>query len=315
MAMPALQALRARLPDGVELDIAVKPAQAGLWRMHAAPGRVLALSPRVRDLPEVVAGLRERGYGRVVLLPNSFRSALAPWLAGIPCRRGTVGQGRSGLVNDPVDLQGMEPRHQQWENARLLLGDLPQELPFPRLEAPGEAREAAGKWLDPLPGPRLALIPGAARGPAKRWPADRFRAVAEAWIAERGGSVCWLGTPADAELCARLNTGLGERGVSLAGSSSLEEFAALLGAVDGVLANDSGGMHLAAAMGTPVVAVFGLTDPAKTGPLHPSAIVVQAPGIKNRRIARDSGEARAALEAVTLEAVREHVLAIPPASR
>ncbi len=316
MAMPAVQVLRERLHPVARLDVAAKPGPSTLWRLHEAPAAVWALSPRIADLTDAVRGLRTEAFTHAIFLPNSFRSALAPTLAGIPFRRGTASQGRRLLINDPVDLSACAPRHQQWEMAALLLpGGLPDSLPSPRLSPPEDARAEAAQLLQDLPTPRLGLIPGAARGPSKRWPPERFRAVAEAWLAETRGSVCWLGTPEDAALCDELNQNLGPRARSFAGKSPLPLFAALLEALDAVCANDSGGMHLAAALGTPVIAIFGLTDPAKTGPLHPRAVVVQAPGTRQRNIARDSAAARLALEAVSVSAVLEHVLAIPQTDR
>lgn len=316
MAMPALQVLRERLHGRAVLDLAVKPGQDGLWSMHAAPGRVHALPPRTRALMRNRAVLRAGGYTHVIFLPNSFRSALAPALAGIPVRRGTATQGRSLLINDPVRPDTRTDRHQQWENLDLLLpGPHPAALPPPRLTAPPAAVEAASEMLTPLPFPVLALIPGAARGPSKRWPPERFLATARAWIDNRTGGVLWLGTPDDTALCETLHQSLPSgRSLTLAGKTRLPEFAALLGMAEGVVANDSGGMHLAAAMDTPVVAVFGLTNPLQTGPLHPAAAVVQRAQHTDRAIARDSEAARRALEAVTADEVIEHVLAIPPSS-
>lgn len=316
MAMPALQELRARLHPQAVLHLACKPGQTGLWQMHGAPSRIHALPSAARNLPQQARLLREEAYTHAVLLPNSFRSALAPFLAGIPRRRGTADPLRRLLVNDPVRLPRLPEEHQQWENARLLLGECPAQLPPPRLHPPAAATAEAASLLQALPTPRLALIPGAARGPAKRWPGDRFAAVAAGWIAARGGAVVWLGTAEDHSLCAELGQALpGAQQVNLAGRTSLSVFAALLAGCDAVVANDSGGMHLAAAVGTPVAAIFGLTNPAKTGPLHPQAAVLQHAARVDRAIARDSTEARAALEAVTADEVLERVLAFPPSAR
>jgi len=313
MAMPALQVLRERLHARAVLDVGVKPGQAGLWRMNAAPGEVLILTPAVAALRANIQLLKERAYTHAVILPNSFRSALAPFLAGIPARRGTAGQLRRLLISDPVRLSGDESEHQQWENAELLLGDLPAALPAPRLLAPAAARERAAALLQETPGPHLALIPGAARGPSKRWPGERFAAVAAGWNRETGGSVIWLGTGEDQALCLSLAKDLPpSHSLLLAGKTGMDLFAALLQAVRGVVANDSGGMHLAAALGTPVAAIFGLTNPRKTGPLHPAAAVFQHADKGSRAIARDSDAARMALEAVTADEVLERVLAFPP---
>jgi len=315
MAMPALQMLRGRLHPEAVLDLAVKPGQAGLWALHRAPGRILALPPATRNLPATVRALKSGAYTHVIFIPNSFRSALAPALAGIPVRRGTATQGRRWLINDPVTPDTRPDRHQQWENLDLLLPeDPPVSLPPPGLSAPADALERVRTLIQAMPRPRLALIPGAARGPSKRWPAKRFLAVARAWIEETQGGALWLGTPDDALLCEDLHRQLpAANSLTLAGKTKLSEFAALLHVADLVVANDSGGMHLAAALGTPVVALFGLTSPLKTGPLHPAAVVVQQARTFDRAVARNSAAARAALEAISVREVLEHVLAIPVA--
>lgn len=317
MAMPALQVLRERLHPEAVLDLAVKPGQAGLWAMHSAPGSVHPFPAATRHLLQTVRTLKSRAYTHAIFLPNSFRSALAPALSGIPVRRGTAAQGRRLLINDPVTPDTRPDRHQQWENLDLLLPEPPPaSLPPPHLTAPAPAREAMRERTAPFPTPRLALIPGAARGPSKRWPADRFLAVARVWIEHTRGTALWLGTPEDHPLCQSLHRELPPaNSLNLAGQTKLPEFAALLQEAGLVLANDSGGMHLAAALGTPVVAIFGLTSPLKTGPLHPKAVVMQQATRFDRAVARDSEAARAALEAVSVEQVTEQVLAFTAVNR
>ena len=310
MVMPALQHLRASLHPQARLEVAARPNQMGLWRMHASPESVIEVQGNTASLPADARDLRRRAYTHAILIPNSFRSAIAPALAGIPNRRGTAGQLRRILINAPVTLSTLAARHQQWENAALLLpGDLPSELPPPKLSPPETARQTAADLLT-APAPRLGLIPGAARGPSKRWPGAHFQSVARAWLAHTGGSVHWLGTPEDAQICQALSAPL-PAGASFnhAGKTSLNVFTALLESLDVVVANDSGGMHLAAAVGTRVVAVFGLTNPEKTGPLHPEAVVIRAAAVGDRRIARNSDAAQKALASVSPDRVIEPVLA------
>lgn len=311
MAMPAIQVLRDRLHPDAVLDIAVKPGQTGLWHMHPAPGQVHALPPATREVPRAARRLRERNYTGVFLVPNSFRSALVPRLAGIPWRRGTATELRALLVNDPVRPDTRFDRHQRWEVADILLPEPPPDLPPPVLHPPAIALAQARERLAALPPPRLALIPGTARGPSKQWPADRFLEVARGWTDTTGGATLWLGTGADKALCDTLRD-QSETGasLSLAGKTDLPLFTALLREVDAVVANDSGGMHLAAAVGTPVAAIFGITNPLKTGPIHPRAAVFQRSQTRERAVARDSAAARAALAAVNADEVLERVLAM-----
>lgn len=311
MAMPAVQQLRGLLAAEAEILVAARPGQCGLWEMQPAVSQVLPLPAGNRDLIRSARLLQSAGITQTVLLPHSFRSALLCRIAGLPRRRGTVQQfGRSLLINDPVDLSDLSSRHQQWEIAKLLLpAPLPAELPPPRLSPPASAAAEACALLACLPRPVLGCIPAAARGPAKEWPGERFRAVAEAWIRQSGGGVCWLGTPADHPRCEILNLDLGASGLNLAGRTNLQSFTALLQSVDQALVNDSGGMHLAAAVGTPLVAIFGQTDPAKTGPLSDKARVIQHSDVRGRAIRRKSADAAAALARVGVEEVVEAVLA------
>ena len=141
-------------------------------------------------------------------------------------------------------------------------------------------------------------------------PEARFQALAERLTQEGNGSVLWLGVEEDRELCERLNQGVRDgRGINLAGETKLEGFTALLQVADVVVANDSGGMHLAAAVGTPVVACYGITDPVKTGPLGDQAVVLQHSEIRSRAVPRESADAVRALARITVDEVYEHVLA------
>lgn len=311
MAMPALQVLRKQLHPEAELLLAARSGQAPMWHMHRSLSAVIPLPADNSQLLASSRRLKDLTCTHAVVIPHSFRSALLPALAGIPHRRGTTTQlGRKFLVQDPVSLAGLDSRHQQWEIARLVLpGELPEYLPSPELEPAEDDIQQAESLLRDLPTPRLGCIPGAARGPSKQWPGERFLEVARGWIHHTGGGVCWLGTPDDVDLCHTLNQGLGKQGCSLAGKTSLPLFTAALKSLDQVLANDSGGMHLAAAMGTPLVAVFGSTDPYKTGPLSDKAVILQHADTRNRSIARTSVEAQRALEAVSAAEGLKAVLA------
>jgi heptosyltransferase-2 len=151
--------------------------------------------------------------------------------------------------------------------------------------------------------PLIGVMPGAARGPAKRWSAERFAEAARRLRAELGGSVVVMGGAGDAEACAAVVAGVGDGVLNLAGVTTLGEWAALLAECRLVLCNDSGGMHLAAALGVPVVAVFGITDPIRTGPLGTRCRVVQHSMQHDRAVPRESAAARAALAAVTVDEV------------
>jgi len=197
-------------------------------------------------------------------------------------------------------------RHQAWEYMGLVGaagGDV--EPALPGLSIPRDVMERCRERLGGIPGGRwIALVPGAAYGPAKRWPEKHFMTVGRELLAYDEAGIVLLGSSKEAELCVQIAEGVGKGAVNMAGATSLEEFAAFLALCSVAITNDSGGMHLAAAAGTRVVAVFGLTDPVQTGPLGQGHRIVSGEGgSRSRDIERDSVEARKVMESVRPEEV------------
>ena len=226
--------------------------------------------------------LRHLRFDRAIVLPNTAKSALVPLFADIPRRTGWRGEWRYGLLNDLRSLN--EARYPRMVDRFVALGreagaaptnDLPPQLTAdPRrgdelIAALGIAAEA----------PVLVLCPGAEYGPAKRWPPAHFAVVAEAHL-RRCGRVWLLGTRADAPACAAIVAALPEQlrphAFDLAGRTSLLDAVDLLARADQVVTNDSGLMHVACALGVPVVAVYGSSSPDFTPPLSNRARVVRA---------------------------------------
>ena len=151
MSMPAIQAFRRRHPD-IELHVLLKPALHPLWKLHAAPDRLINLEESPLGTFRTAARLRAERYARAYLLPNSFRSALIPFLAGIPERVGVSGHGRARLLTsvvrwapDPVK------RHQAWEYLRLMSpADMDKELEPPRVSVPPPAFLAMSRMIKRL---------------------------------------------------------------------------------------------------------------------------------------------------------------------
>ena len=317
MSLPAIQAFRLRFP-GRHLAVLAKRRVEAFWRLHPAVDEVLAFDGSAAGTLRAARDVRRGGFRDAWVLPNSFRSALIPFLAGVPVRAGAAGHARRPLLNRVVNVSAAAGRHQAWEYAAILgVADL-ETLDPPRLRIPQEAAAGARRLLGSRPErPRVGLIPGAARGPSKRWPAPHFADLGRR-LGAAGYEVLVLGAPPEAGLCAEVAAGVGAPAVNLAGRTSLAELAAVLALCHVAIANDSGGMHLAAAVGTPVVGIFGLTDPAKTGPLGPGHRVVSPPGARGRRdIARRSSRAAACLRGLSPDAVfgaaMEILNAEPPA--
>jgi heptosyltransferase-2 len=218
--------------------------------------------------------LRAEAYDWAIVLPNSWKSALAPFMARIPQRTGFVGEFRYGLLNDirrlgKTELPRLVDRYR-------VLADAPPAGPdaYPRLTVDAAKQAASlirlGLTLDR---PVLALCPGAEFGAAKRWPESHYAAVAKAKI-EQGWQVWLFGSAKDRTVCESIKTLLGS-GRNLAGETTLEEAVDLLACAQAVVSNDSGLMHVAAAVDVPVVAVYGSTDPGYTPPLSERAHVVR----------------------------------------
>ncbi len=295
MAMPAIQTWKNQHPDHA-LTMLVKPPLIPLWQCHAAIDGVIALSPG--NLGPLLTGLalRKNGFATAYIFPNSWRSALPPYIARIPQRIGFAGHTRAWMLTTIVP-RAPECEHQQWEFARIL--DLPVNalLPLPDLTLPDPPAEITRGTRQ-----LIGILPGAARGPAKRWPTGHFIAAAQHLRKAEDFHYVILGTPAEAPLCNEISQALAPHATCLAGSTTLPLLAASLRACHGVLSNDSGGMHLAAAVGTPVVAMFGLTNPAKTGPIGPYTRCLQPPGIQGaRKIARNNLEAERILASIPPE--------------
>lgn len=305
MAMPALQEYR-RLHPEIELTVLARGFLADLWKLHRAPDHVIAYRGRPGLLHPLFSELRGRTFHQAWILPNSFRAAWIALRSGIPVRTGRGRGLQRPLINDPRRFElPPDRRHQAWEYLELLAPDTARKsIPAPELNVSESA--AAAAWLrhDRWTGPAIGLIPGAARGPSKRWPAEHFVAVARLFIRD-GYRIVLFGGPDDRDVCSAIAAEIRGPVINKAGETSLTEWAVLMSACRLVVANDSGGMHLAAALGCPVVALYGLTDPEKTGPLGATCRILQHSTKRARDIARDSTEARESLAAIKPEAVMQ----------
>lgn len=222
----------------------------------------------------IAAGLKQTGYDQAIVLPNSFKSALIPWFAGIPTRTGWRGEARSWLLNDcrVLDKQAYPLMVERFIALALAPGEpLPDPLPYPRLDVSEAARgEVALRLQLDLSRPVMVLCPGAEFGAAKKWPAGGYARVAADWIA--GGGQAWImgsaNDRADAEAILQALQGEGrDRCVDLTGRTTLGDAIDLMACADRVVANDSGLMHVAAALARPLVVIYGSTSPDFTPPL------------------------------------------------
>jgi heptosyltransferase-2 len=216
----------------------------------------------------------------VLVLPNSFRAALFAWLVGSPVRVGYATDGRRWLLSHPVPAVEEQPCHQIDAYLRLIaaLGlpvveRLPTLAPTVRAEVEAEQLWNAQGWgREDLV---IGICPGAAFGPAKRWWPERFAALADRLIAAGGFRVVFFGSRDEIPLVAHICSQMTYKAVSLAGQDTLGSFMALAARCRVMITNDSGSMHIANAVGTPVVALFGPTDPRRTAPAGAPATVLR----------------------------------------
>jgi heptosyltransferase-2 len=222
--------------------------------------------------------LRSGNYRQAIVLPNSFKSALIPFWASIPLRTGYLGEFRYGLLNDARTLNktALPMTVQRF----VALGSpvnkpLPEPLPFPELIVRQTDVDSALQRLQlTRPGqPLLILCPGAEYGEAKRWPPGYFAEVARDRIAA-GWKVWILGSQNDAAAAAEVDAATGKGCVNLAGKTRLEEAIDLMSLATAVVTNDSGLMHVAAALQRPLIAIFGSSSPDFTPPLSDHATVL-----------------------------------------
>jgi heptosyltransferase-2 len=273
MAQSLFLALKQRFPD-LQIDVL---APAWSKSILAAMPEVCAAIEMPLQHGELALGkryqlgkrLRANAYDWAIVLPRSLKAALVPFWAKIPVRTGFKGEMRYGLLNDirPLDKAVLTMTVQRF----VALG-LPKDTALPPQIQPPHLTPT--RSLSVVEGSLLALCPGAEYGAAKRWPAEYYAEVAQHYIAQ-GGQVILLGSGKDAPVTAQIAAAVNSPACQdLAGKTSIQDVLELLVQADQVVSNDSGLMHVAAAVGTPVIAVYGSSDPTYTPPLSDNAQIL-----------------------------------------
>ncbi len=282
LAQPMLARLKQRHP-GCRIDVFAPPWTESLLRQmpevhevitNPFPHGSLQLSARIKTGNQ----LRTGDYDQVIVLPNSFKSALAPYFAKIPLRTGFVGELRYGLLTDARKLDKrklplMVERFAQLAEAPL--HPVHRPVPRPHLQVSEEQRQRVlqrfGLTLDK---PVAVFCPGAEYGPAKRWPVPYFAELAQR-LAQRGYAVWLVGSRKDKEIGDKI-VALGNPNCrNLCGETDLAEAIALLSCAALVVTNDSGLMHVAAALDRPMLALYGSSTPKFTPPLSDKAQILK----------------------------------------
>jgi heptosyltransferase-2 len=222
--------------------------------------------------------LGAEGYDQAIVLPNTFKSALVPFFAGIRTRTGYIGELRHWILNDArkLDPERLPQMAQRYAALGLPRGEAPR-LPLPTLalRVDEAARRALLARLELDRGrPAAVLAPGAEYGPAKRWPARYFGELAQG-LSAHGCAVWLIGSRNDRQAGAEIERHSGGVCRNLCGETTLAEAIDLLASAALVVSNDSGLMHVAAALGKPLIALYGSSSPAYTPPLSPNARILK----------------------------------------
>jgi heptosyltransferase-2 len=261
----------------------------------AAPTWTLPLLERMPEVSEAIAlpfkhgelafferirfgkNLKNKGYTQAIILTNSFKSALLPWAAGIKNRTGFLGEMRYGLINDvrPLDKTKLKKTVERF--VFLGLGrdeELPKTIPNPQISSAQESAWilASKSGVFNKKNKILGLCPGAEYGEAKRWPAVYYAEVATEAL-NMGWQVWLFGSDKDVPVTSQINQLTKNQCTDFAGKTKLGEAIDLMSLCDTIISNDSGLMHVAAALDKKLLAIFGSSDPYHTPPMHPNAVI------------------------------------------
>ncbi|MBN2301212.1 MAG: lipopolysaccharide heptosyltransferase II [Lentisphaerae bacterium] len=315
MSMPAVAMFRSKYPE-TRIVVLAKSALTPLWSMNETINEVFPFDDSLVGTVRAAVSVRRMGVDRAYIFPNSFRSALIPAMARIKRRIGVPGDHRVFLLTERIDgFVRTGRRHQLWEYMAImgLCGDEESiaacDMFLSDWRCPVKLEKTVSapitELLDAMPTHvTVGFVPGSARGPSKQWPAEHFIKLGRLLIDAYNCRILLFGTSDERKHCERISAGIERNVINLSGKTSLPETATLMKGCDVVVTNDSGGMHLAAAAGARVMAIYGLTDPEITGPIGNGHRILSAEtDRKGRDIARDSKEARDALYSIAPDRV------------
>jgi heptosyltransferase-2 len=289
MALPALCAVRSRFPKA-EIAILALPYVADIYRGQGVADELIGYDRNgehagFRGREKLIAELRAKKFTTALLLQNAFDAAWIAWRAGIPERIGYNRDARGLLLTEPIAVprSGEIPAHEKFYYLELVkragwIGAIPDVPEISLLVTEEQARRAEAKlqsFGSQRGALRIAVGAGAVYGSAKCWPPERFAAAINQLAKQRPAEAILFGAPGEAAVSAAIQAGLDRAALDLTGKTEIAELPALLSRCTTFLGNDSGAMHVAAAVGLPVVAVFGPTDPHGTAPVTPRCTIVQ----------------------------------------
>ncbi len=295
MTVPALRQLRRLFPKA-HITLATRSWAEGLFAdadffddllVHEGGG--------LRSVVQQVRQWRKREFDVAVLFPNSLETALVASLSRVPLRIGYATEGRQALLSHPISLpEWRSSKHEVFYYLKLIaelewLVNQDQTFldsqPHGSLEV-SETRKAAARSLlrahgietDEDPTSRLvALCPGSINSRAKRWPAERYAALADRFVKELKAKVLLVGSAAELDVSEAVSAQMSQRAINLTGKTNLAQLVSVLSLVDLLVTNDTGPAHIAAALGRPTLVIFGPTNPLTTRPFSPYGEIVREP--------------------------------------
>jgi heptosyltransferase-2 len=312
LAIPAMKAIRAHFNDA-EITLLVRPWVAGLFTTAPFVDKVWteARPAGVLDWSRITGEIRERHFDLAVLFPNSFESALMMFLGRVPVRLGYATDNRSILLTKAM-IPSTDHRHQVQYYLDLVRSFSTGSAPSIEINATSDERAEARRLLTSAGIGRnerfLVLNPGAAYGSAKRWSEECFAETADLIGHELNLRVAVIGSATEMDAAEKIRSGMKAPAALLTGKTTLETLIGVLSESSLMITNDSGPMHIAAALGVPTIAVFGSTDDRVTGPIGPRTRVVKHTVDCSPCLLRQCPIDHRCMTRITVENVRQAVM-------
>ena len=317
MSLPAIASVRRTFPQA-EIFILGKPWVAEIFEENPVVDRVLIYqSPGIhqglRGKWRLARQLKKEGFELAILLQNAFEAALISFLAGIPRRAGYNTDARAFILTHPVAMTGKIKRGHQVDYYLEMVGSLgfQRAHAVPSLQVSAERQEEARRILESFGIEEsqglVGISPGATYGSAKEWFPERYAGLADRIARDSGARILIFGSGGDNEVAAQVRHNAGVPLIDLTGMTTLAQAMALIARCRLFITNDSGLMHVAAALGVPVIAIFGSTDPERTGPRGEVCRVVRRPVPCAPCLKTECPEDRKCMKLITVEEVFEEV--------
>jgi heptosyltransferase II len=302
ISLPALKQVR-QLFSRAHISLLVLPWVSGIYEEVGYIDEVMIYDREgthrgARGRWNLARSLRSAQFDVAILFQNAFEAAFLTWLAGVPIRAGYSRDGRGWLLTHPVTIYPQTLKvHQSYyyldlidqlaQRNRVVMSVLPSvsrtgspagPLPDISLHVGSSRRQAARTRLQEcgvdFSKKLVGVNPGAFFGSAKRWPSERYGNLLDRLIERQGANIVVFGSHNETAIAERIRAAMRHEAVLLTGKTQLSELIAMIACCDLFVTNDSGPMHLAAALRVPTLAIFGPTDEIATGPLSPTAVVL-----------------------------------------